>query len=102
MKIRNLYPETAVGHRGKERELENNKDFYYLFFGLLAINRHIFWNTIFASFPDVEELLRKEALAKEELRQLQLAATAKRTELGEIQSEIIECERLKSALPSLI
>ncbi|KAK3781321.1 hypothetical protein RRG08_018948 [Elysia crispata] len=35
---------------------------------------------------DVQELLLKEALAKEELRQLHMAANAKRTELTEIQN----------------
>ena len=36
MKIRNLLPETGVGHRGKKEELESNKSgFDFFFFSIL-------------------------------------------------------------------
>ena len=50
----------------------------------------------------LELLLRRKATTTDELRQLELAANAKRAELAEIEVEIVEYRKLKAALPPLI
>ncbi|KAK3763525.1 hypothetical protein RRG08_046798 [Elysia crispata] len=50
---------------------------------------------------DVEELMTKETILKEELRQIDLAAFAKKAEIAKVQEELLEYKKLKSSLPSL-
>ena len=52
----------------------------------------------FAFSPDVKELLRLEAIAKNDLKELELQGDEKRKELKKIQRELIEYNRLKTAL----
>ncbi|KAK3786009.1 hypothetical protein RRG08_001187 [Elysia crispata] len=47
---------------------------------------------------DVKELLRLEAIAKNDLKELELPGDEKRKELKKIQRELIEYNRLKTAL----
>ena len=56
----------------------------------------------FACFPDVEELMTKETILKEELRQIDLAAFAKKVEIAKVQEELLEYKKLKSSLPCFV
>ena len=50
----------------------------------------------------LELLFRRKATTTKELRQLELAADAKRAELAEINVEKVENKKLKAVLPPLI